>query len=105
MEQWLTLVIGGPAIIGAALSWLLEYAPYVGPWFARLSFKRKRAFLFMVSLGIAILAALGLAYGYQHVLDGDLLFKALSAGFAAFTASQAGHTIVRKDKEGSHVPE
>ena len=37
MEQWLLLIIGGPAIIGAILSWLLAYTPYVGPWFATLT--------------------------------------------------------------------
>ena len=93
---------GGAAVIGAVLSWVLAYAPYVGPWFATLSYEAKRLFLMAVCLAIGV-GAVGILYTQGYPVDVDLVFMAVLQATVAYTASQGVHLVIREkaaDKAG-----
>lgn len=86
---------GGAALIGAVLSWVLAYAPYVGPWFKTLSYEAKRLFLMVTCLVIGA-GSVGLLYILGYPVDVDLIFMAVFQATVAYTTSQGVHLVIRE---------
>lgn len=82
--------------VGAAVALVLQYAPYVGNWFAGLGFEAKRLTLLALCFGIP-LAATGaqVALGYA-AFTWDAVFVAAYTGGLSYATSQAVHLGIRR---------
>jgi hypothetical protein len=93
--EWLLLVIAGPAAIGAALSWALEFAPYIPTWYKSLPYDAKRLFILAFCGGMSG-GAVAVLYVLGYQATPDMIFQAVSAALMAYTSSQIAHLAVRR---------
>lgn len=89
-----------PAVIGLALSVILEKVPFVKKYFDKIKdpdWKRLAVMGFCMALPLFGLG-LGTAIDYYE-FNADTLFKALAIGWDAFATATLMHTFVRDKKK------
>ena len=95
LAQFLTWLVTGPGI-GAALSALLAYTPYVGDWFAGLSYNAKRLVMMAACFAVPLAATGALLLLGEAVNTPETWFRALAAGALGYAASQVAHLKMRQ---------